>query len=129
MNLRPLRVIIESPFKGEVARNKAYAQRAMYDSFLRGEAPFLSHLLYTQVLCDEVQTDRRRGIEAGLAWGSVADITAVYADYGISEGMHEGIDRAKKEGRRVMVRRIGENPRWSTPPPLLLDLTNGRDEA
>jgi hypothetical protein len=107
-------VIVESPYKGllpgDIERNEAYARRAMHDSLRRGESPFLSHLLYTQVLLDEVHADRRLGIEAGLRWGRPAGLTAVYADYGITDGMHEGIDRAKGEGRRVVKRMIGENP-------------------
>lgn len=109
------RVLVESPYAGDVVRNEAYARRAMYDSLQRDEAPFLSHLLYTQVLCDDVQADRAKGIEAGLAWGKVAHRTAVYEDYGISRGMHFGIDRAKEEGRPVVVRRIGLNPEERCP--------------
>jgi hypothetical protein len=44
---------------------------------------------------------RHLGIEAGLAWGRVADLTAVYTDLGISPGMKEGIVRAQKEGRAI----------------------------
>lgn len=108
------RVIVESPYKAAdpetVERNVRYARRAMHDSLRRGESPFLSHLLYTQVLCEEVHADRRLGIAAGLVWGEIAQKTVVYIDYGISVGMHEGIDRAKNENRLVLKRAIGENP-------------------
>lgn len=106
----PARVVIETPYAGDVERNEAYAKRAMYDSLRRGEAPFLSHLLYTMVLCDDVEADRKLGIDAGLTWGGVSSFTAVYDDYGVTDGMWEGIERAKAEGRRVVIRRIGENP-------------------
>ena len=74
----------------------------------RGEAPFASHLLYTQpgVLRDEVDEERSLGIEAGLVWGAGADATVVYEDLGISGGMRMGIDRAKAEGRPVEMRRL-----------------------
>ena len=39
------RVIIESPYAGEIDKNTAYARRCMRDSLDRGEAPFASHLL------------------------------------------------------------------------------------
>lgn len=103
------RVIIESPYAGDIERNTAYARRALADSLRRGEAPIASHLLYTQpgVLDDGDPDERRLGIEAGLAWGPVADLTAVYADLGFTPGMEQGIDRAVNEGRPVEVRHIG----------------------
>jgi len=65
------RVILESPYAGDVATNVAYARRALRDCLLRGEAPFASHLLYTQpgVLDDTLPDERACGIEAGLIWG------------------------------------------------------------
>lgn len=109
-------VILESPYAGpdekSIARNVAYARMALRDSLLRGEAPIASHLLYTQpgVLDDGKPDDRKLGIEAGLAWGSVAMATVVYADLGISSGMDEGISRAEREGRTVEERRLGRVP-------------------
>ncbi len=44
-------VILESPYGGtpeEVERNVKYARACLRDCLLRGEAPFASHLLYTQ---------------------------------------------------------------------------------
>ena len=103
-------VLIESPFAGDVERNRAYARAAMRDCLKRGEAPFASHLLYTQpgVLDDGIPSERDLGIEAGLAWGEVAHATVVYADHGISSGMQKGIDRAKQLGRPIEYRMIGE---------------------
>lgn len=102
-------VIIESPYAGDVERNQRYARRCLRDALLRGEAPLASHLLYTQpgVLDDTLPHERMHGIEAGLAWGRVAEATIVYADYGISSGMQKGIDRANQEGRLVEWRYIG----------------------
>ena len=105
------RVIIESPYSGNdksVLGNIAYAAACMRDSLMKGEAPFVSHLLYTQlgILDDTNSDERRRGIEAGLCWGRCADLTAVYIDYGITPGMQEGIDRAIEEGRKIEERAI-----------------------
>lgn len=102
-------VLIESPFAGRVEENTAYAREAMRDCLLRGEAPYASHLLYTQegVLNDDIPAERETGIEAGLAWGAMAEATVVYVDLGISPGMARGIARAKKEGRPVEYRRLG----------------------
>lgn len=99
----PIRlVIIESPYAGktleDVEQNEAYARLALLDSLLRGEAPIASHLLYTQVLDDRVPEQRDKGIQAGQAWGRVADLFAVYTDRGISPGMAYGIALAEARG-------------------------------
>ena len=100
-------VIIESPYAGDVERNVRYLKACMRDSFSRGEAPFASHKLYTDVLNDEVAEERALGIECGLAWGRWASATVVYADLGISRGMRAGIERAKAEGRTIETRTLG----------------------
>jgi hypothetical protein len=80
------RVIIESPFAGQVERNLAYVRACMRDCLLRGEAPFASHALYTQpgVLNDDVPEDRNLGIDAVFAWREHADLTVFYVDLGWS---------------------------------------------
>jgi len=100
------RVILESPFAGDVEANLAYARACLADCLRRGEAPLASHLLYTQpgVLDDDDPAERALGIEAGLAWGAFADATVVYQDLGISRGMQQGINRADAEGRDVEFR-------------------------
>lgn len=111
------RVILESPYAGDVERNVEYARACLRDSLLRGEAPIASHLLYTQpgVLCDELAVERNLGIEAGLLWGEQAEATVVYFDHGITKGMQCGIARAKASGRPVIYRKIqpcqGKEPR------------------
>jgi len=107
--MTPRRVILESPYAGHRERNIAYARRCLRDSLRRGEAPIASHLLYTQegVLDDDRLDERQLGIEAGLAWGTVAEATVVYADLGISAGMRLGMERAAAEGRAVEMRMLG----------------------
>jgi len=104
------RVIVESPYGGDVARNTTYARAAVRDCLLRGEAPIASHLLYTQpgILDDTVADERALGIEAGLVWGAMAEATVVYGDLGVSRGMEQGIQRANDEGRPVEWRFIRE---------------------
>lgn len=104
-------VIIESPYAGDVEKNIAYARAAVKDCLSRGEAPYASHLFFTQegLLDDAVPEERRLGIQAGLAWGKAAAKTVIYADLGMSEGMHQGFDRAIEEGRPIEFRSI---PGW-----------------
>lgn len=105
-------VIIESPFaarSGEGQKdNIKYARRALRDSIMRGEAPFASHLLYTQagVLEDGVPEERVLGIECGLAWLAGAEYTAVYCDLGISRGMQQGIAAAYAAGKPIFFRTL-----------------------
>jgi hypothetical protein len=106
------RVIVESPYAGDVERNVRYARAAVKDCLLHGESPFASHLLHTQpgILDDQDEAQRMLGIEAGLAWGSVADAAVVYGDLGTSKGMALGIERARDEGRVVEYRTL---PDWN----------------
>lgn len=101
-------VIIESPFAGNINKNIKYARQCMKDCFKRGEFPFASHLLYTQdgILDDTNPEERKLGIHAGLVWGRFADMTVVYTDLGITNGMKQGIKNAKKEGRKIKYRTL-----------------------
>lgn len=92
-------VIVESPYAGHVQRNEKYARACLADCLTRGEAPFASHLLYTQpgVLDDTKPDERAKGIAAGFAWRRVAERTIVYTDLGISRGMIAGIKDAQRE--------------------------------
>lgn len=100
------RVIIESPYSGATDFNVGYARRALADALARGEAPLASHLLYTQVLCDEVPVERKQGMDAGWAWIRMADAVVVYSDYGTTQGMRGAIEFAEAAGIPVEYRRI-----------------------
>lgn len=103
------RVIVESPYAGEIDRNIAYALRCMKDCLERVEAPFASHLLYTLVLDDLIEEERDLGIGAGFAWRSASEASVVYTDFGITRGMHYGIEQAEAEGHPVEYRTLFEN--------------------
>ena len=107
-----MKVIIESPYKGDrhngrdLFQNLAYARDCMSNSLSRGESPFVSHLLYTQVLDDDIPEERHLGMSSALEWYAVADLCAVYIDRGISEGMASGIKHAKEIGLTVEERTL-----------------------
>ena len=107
-NIPMIRVILESPYAGDVERNLAYARMAVKDSLLRGEAPIASHLLYTQegILDDNVPYERKLGINAGLAWKDVADKHVFYIDYGYSKGMEYAKQYATQNNIPIEERRI-----------------------
>jgi hypothetical protein len=110
-----VKVIIESPYAGktpqDIARNVAYAKAAVLDCLKRGEAPYASHLFFTQegLLDDKDKIQRKLGIESGLIWGEAADMTVVYTDRGFSAGMLEGITRASLAKRPIFFRTL---PGW-----------------
>lgn len=105
-----MRIMIESPYAGEVQRNYEYAKRALKDSLNRGESPFASHLLYPIVLKDTILTERERGLAAAMEWLDVCDGVAVYQDYGVSPGMRRAMRRAKAKEKMIVYRKIGKNP-------------------
>lgn len=89
------RVLILSPYKGDIDRNVAYARRCMLDSMGRWEAPFASHLLYTQILNDGNPAERALGFQCEAAWSGFAQLLAVYTDMGISPGMKKTMEKLK----------------------------------
>jgi hypothetical protein len=113
-------VIVESPYRGatevpmNVARNRDYACAAVGDALARGEAPFASHLFYTQFLDDSHEASRRTGMMCGWAWLSRATLVAVYLDLGWSDGMREGVALARSMKIRVEERAV---PGWRPPAP------------
>lgn len=111
----PPRVFIASPLRGDIARNQRYARIALKDSLDRGEAPFVPHLLYDQVLDDTVEAQRAQAIKAALAFLGGCDVLAVYTDLGISEGMRGEIERAKALGLQVVERSLGSLFREGAP--------------
>src|SRR6266576_5221624 len=100
------RVILESPFAGDVDGNIAYARRCLRDSLNRGEAPLASHLLYPGTLDDNIPEQRQLGIEAGLAWILYCDAMVLYVDRGISQGMRDAMVHAQQLGVPVELRGI-----------------------
>lgn len=99
-------VILESPYAGNIKENLEYARLCVKDSLMRGEAPIASHLLYTQMLDDNIPEERSLGIGAGLAWLSVADMMVAYIDLGWSNGMKAAWLSAQKIGKPQKIRSI-----------------------
>jgi hypothetical protein len=107
------RVILESPWAGNIRKHRNYARRAVRDCLKRGDAPIASHLLFTQpgVLKDGVAHEREAGILAGLAWSEVADAAVFYADYGFSMGMLHALKRHAELGTPVEIRYLFKRER------------------
>lgn len=108
----PTRVILESPYAGNTGVNRAYARAAMLDSLKRGEAPFASHLLYTQVLNDNNDEQREQGLTAARAYIGIVQKMVIYTDLGVSEGMRESLDMAANRRIRIEFRSLPEWKEW-----------------
>jgi hypothetical protein len=102
------RVILESPFAGDIERNIDYARMCVRHSLSLGEAPIASHLLYTQegILNDDISNERQWGIDAGLAWKKVAEKHVFYVDYGMSNGMKYAKKYASENNIEIEFRTI-----------------------
>jgi hypothetical protein len=105
-------VTIESPYASDVGRNVKYAKRAVLDCLARGEAPYASHLFFTQegILDDKIAEERKLGIEAGFAISDLTSKVVFYVDYGWSQGMISAYYRAIDNDKPFDIRTIGENP-------------------
>lgn len=110
-----IRVLIESPFAANEGytqeENMKYARKCCNDCLLKNEAPYASHLFYTQegLLNDDIPHERELGINAGLLWGEVSEKSVVYVDHGVSQGMKYGIEAAIRNGRPIEVRTLQNN--------------------
>jgi len=109
MTDEPLLTFIESPYAGDIEANEAYARRCLADSLARGEAPCAGHLLYTQpgILDDTKPEERAKGMASAFAWARAAQAARVfYMDRGVSSGMLEGFDDARRREARIALRWI-----------------------
>lgn len=99
------RVIVESPFKAtethSIEQHKCYLSHCLTDCLRRMESPYASHWGLPDLLDDDDPLERAMGIRAGWAWGDLAEAVIVYGDLGITEGMHESINRYNKMGKPI----------------------------
>ncbi len=89
------RVMLFTPFTGDMEKNAEYADKCIRDSLSKGESPLSSRLLFGKI-----------GIKAGLLWIKGAELVVIYEDLGISKCMELGIERARIEGCPFTYRRI-----------------------
>ena len=101
-------VVIESPLGGDyLLVNYRYAQACMLDSLSRGEAPYLSHLLYPQVIDDHDAEGRRVGMAAGEKVSRLLlDASALHVYY-LDLGMSRGMKAAQEWNYAITVRLLG----------------------
>lgn len=81
------RIMILSPYSGDIERNMRYLQRCIWHVIQERHAPFAPHYIYPSFMDDTNSLQRDIGIAMGLLWGSVSDELWLFQDYGISDGM------------------------------------------
>lgn len=99
-------VILESPYAGQVQRNKAYLQLCILDCLARGESPFASHQMFTEALDDSVAEERALGIAAAGPWFETAKRVVVYSDLGFSHEMYKAVATANLLSLPVEIRTL-----------------------
>ena len=96
------RIFVCSPYRGDTAANAALARETCRQVLAQGDAPLAPHLLYPEILDDQVAAERSQGMSAGLAWLAAADEVLVVGEP--TEGMRREI--AAAESRGLPVRRV-----------------------
>lgn len=100
------RVVVESPYAGDIDKNTKYAQAACKDCMKRGEIPFASHLFFPQFLDEQSPVERQLSIQAGFHYWREFDKIVFYIDNGISAGMKDALERVVKEGKLWEARQL-----------------------
>ena len=91
------RVYVVSRYAGDVEQNVADAIRCCRFVIRKGGMPIASHLLYPEILRDEIPDERELGIRFGLALLSLCNEVWIFQDKtGLSSGMAAEEAEAKR---------------------------------
>ncbi len=88
-------IYVASPYRGDIKKNIEYAKQACRYVLNDGNAFFCPHLLYPQILDDDIPEERRLGISIGKEFLSKSDELWVFGEH-ISHGMFEEIEFARE---------------------------------
>ena len=93
-------IYVCSPYRGEseeeVSRNVEYAMGCSEFVITQAYVPLAPHLLYTRFLNDDVADDRLIGMICADTLLRRCDEIWVFGEYGVSEGMREEFDQARR---------------------------------
>ena len=92
-------VYIASPYSGDVERNVAFAKAACRYAMNQGVTPIASHLLYPQMLDDNIPAERELGLLFGLALLRMCDEVWVFGT--VTLGVASEIEEAKKLKKQI----------------------------
>ena len=91
-----------SRYAGNVERNRSDAIRFCRFAIEKGFMPVASHLLYPQILSDDIADERTLGLRFGTLLLDRCEEVWVFTDGTLSPGMEMEVRRAKK--RRMKIR-------------------------
>ena len=94
-------VYIASPYRGDVKTNTENAKRYSLFAVMQGKVPFCPHIYFTQFLDDDIEVERKIGLNLALNMLRRCREVWVFGDT-VSEGMRNEIWIAKK--RHIPVR-------------------------
>ena len=98
------KIYVVSKYAGNISANTKNA--AKYCRYIIDQCfmPIASHLLYPQVLNDDVSTERELGTAFGLSLLAICDEVWVFIDGQISSGMKQEIEEANR--LKIPVKRL-----------------------
>lgn len=104
------KIYVASKYAGDIQTNIENAIWCCRYVIDRGYMPVASHLLYPQILDDNLPRERELGLMFGLALLATCDEVWVFtADGEISSGMEREIEEAKRLGIPVRKLEMGES--------------------
>lgn len=96
-------VFVSSPYAGDVEMNVEYAKQACQYVITTGNAFFCPHLLYPQILNDQIQEERKLGMAMAKQLLLSCDELWAFGNR-ISQGMFEEIEYARQHD--IPIKRI-----------------------
>ncbi|MEY8762497.1 MULTISPECIES: DUF7768 domain-containing protein [Clostridium] len=88
-------VYICSPLRGDVEKNKERANNYCHFAVKEGVLPLAPHTIFTQLLDDDIEEERKKGMNLGLELLKHCDELWVFGNM-ISDGMKGEIKIAEK---------------------------------
>lgn len=94
-----------SPYRGnawQIRKNIGYARELTKKALEMGFTPITPHLYLTQVLNDEIPSERKQGLEAGHVILETCETMIIGIRYGVSEGMAAEIEAGQAKNKIII---------------------------
>ena len=88
-------VYIASPYRGDVKKNVKNAKKYAVFAVQQNKIPLCPHIYFTQFLDDNVEVERKKGLNLALQWLQKCNELWIFGGH-ISSGMQLEINAARK---------------------------------